>query len=156
MTTLRFAARGALAAFLLLAACDEQRYRHYTSAAQAAAAGERARGWLPAWLPASARDVHLQGDLDTNAWWVRADLSAAAADSLRLLLEPVSADSIRVPQPRRGAGWWFESLVQQHPENDGGLNADLFRGRGTPVPRTTVVAFDRTSSRVFAWTTVAR
>lgn len=134
-------------AVLTLAACDEQPYRHHASAVQA---GERAS--LPAWLPASARDVHLQGDLDTIDGWLRAELSPTAADSLRASLEPVSADSVRVRQPRRGEGWWFESLIAQHPENDGGLNADLFRGRGTPVPRTTVVAFDRTSSRVFAWT----
>lgn len=143
-------------AALLLAACNEQPYRHYPDATQAIAAGERDRGWLPAWFPPSARDVHLQGDLDSNAWWLRAQLSTPAADSLRALLVPVDADSVRVRRPFRGGRWWFEGLIQHEPANDAALNAHLFRGTGAPVPRTTFAAFDRTSSTVFVWSQATR
>lgn len=143
-------------AMLVLAACSEQPYRHYATAGEAVTAGEHGRGWLPAWLPGSARDVHLQGDLDNGAWWLRADLTPAAADSLRRALVPVSADSVRYRAPRRGGGWWFETLIEQHPANDGGLYANLFRGTGAPVPRTTVVAFDRFSPTVYVWTSAIR
>lgn len=142
----------ALPVWLALIACDERPYRHYPSAAEAVAAGERQRGWLPAWIPGSARDVHLRGDLDTDAWWLRVRLSPAATDSLRALVSPVPADSVRAGRrPWRVGEWWFEALVQQAPENDNALNAELFRGTGTPVPRTVVVAFDRTSDLVFIW-----
>jgi hypothetical protein len=145
-----------LIAAFVVTACIEQPYRRYASAAEAVAAGERERGWLPAWMPQSARDVHLQGDQDTSQWWLRAQLSAAAADSLRALLAPVQADSVRVQRPWRSRDWWFEGLIQHHPSNDGALNAHLFRGTGTPVPRTTVVAFDRTSNAVFVWSGATR
>ncbi|MBW3571580.1 MAG: hypothetical protein KY467_10780 [Gemmatimonadetes bacterium] len=136
---------------LATAGCDEQPYRQYASASEAVAAGERDRGWLPVWLPLSARDVHLQGDLDTNQWWLRVQLSRAAADSLRTVLVPVPADSVRAQRPRGSGRWWFEALVQHAPENDHALNAHLFRGTGRPVPRTTIVAFDRLSDRVYVW-----
>lgn len=146
--------RGIVAAATALAifGCGEQPYRHYAGTTEAIAAGERERGWLPAWLPASARDVHLQGDLDTNDWWLRARLWPAAADSLRRRLSPVVPESVRVRRPRAAKSWWFEGLAQQQPANGGALNAELFRGTGEPVPRTTVVAFDRTSPTVFVWT----
>jgi hypothetical protein len=50
----------------MLSACDEQPYRSYATYAEAVAAGEVERGWLPTWVPASASNLHLQGDLDTN------------------------------------------------------------------------------------------
>lgn len=139
-----------------LAACFEQPYRQYASGAAAIRAGELERGWWPAWMPAAAGNVHLQGDLDSNEWWLRAELSPASADSIRSLLTPVDAGSVRVRRPWRGAGWWFEALIQQAPSNDGALNARLFRGTGAPVAYTTVVAFDNVSQTVFVWTNGTR
>ena len=129
----------------------EQPYRRYATLAEAAA-GEGERGWLPAWMPPDATELHVQGDLDTNDWWIRARVPAAGVQSLRRSVVPVPADSVRVRQPRGRPEWWMESLVEQHPENDNGLHADLFRGTGDPVPRTTVIAFDRASDAVFIWT----
>ncbi|HEX8319291.1 hypothetical protein [Longimicrobium sp.] len=137
---------------VLLAGCFEQPYRESASGAEAIAAGELQRGWWPAWMSASAWNVHLQGDLDSNEWWLRAELSPASADSLRALLTPVDAGSVRVQRPWRGGGWWFEALIQQAPSNDNALNARLFRGARAPVPYTTVVAFDNGSETVFVWT----
>jgi len=54
----------------------------------------------------------------TAVEWLRAKLSRPAADSLRAMLSPV----------------------------DGALNAELFRGSGARVPRTTIVTFERASS----------
>jgi hypothetical protein len=143
------------AAILALSACGEPPYRHYATAAEAIAAGERDGGWLPGWLPSSAQDVHLQSDVDNDRWWLRAKLSKPAADSLRAVLSPVAVESVRVLYPR-GRGWWFEGLIEQEPWSDAGLHAELFRGTGAPVPRTTIVAFDRMSPDIYAWTTVGR
>jgi hypothetical protein len=145
-----------LLALTILTACFEQPYRQYASGAEAIAAGELQRGWWPGWMPASARNVHLQGDLDSNEWWLRAELSPAGADSVRALLSPVDAGSVRVRRPWKAGGWWFEALVQQAPENDGALNARLFRGTGAPVASATVVAFDNVSPTVFVWTNGTR
>lgn len=144
-----------VAAILALCACGEQPYRQYATAAEAISAGERATGWLPAWLPSSAQDVHLQNDPDNNRWWLRAKLSRPAADSLRAVLSPVAVESVRVDHPR-GRGWWFEGLIEQEPSSDAGLHAELFRGTGAPVPRTTIVAFDRMSPDIYAWTTAGQ
>jgi hypothetical protein len=69
-----------------------------------------------------------------------------------VLLVPISADGIRAQHPAASDDWWFEGLIQQQPENDGALNAHLFRGRGDPIPETTVVALDRLSGRAYIWT----
>ncbi|HYW14077.1 MAG TPA: hypothetical protein VE871_19085 [Longimicrobium sp.] len=37
-----------------------------------------------------------------------------------------------------------------------GLYANRYRGTGSPVPRTTVVAFDRLSPTVYVWTSATR
>jgi hypothetical protein len=137
---------------LWLLACDEEPYRSYADIPEAKAAGELARGWLLEWVPHSATDVHLQNNVDTNEWWLRVDLSPAAADSLRMHLTEVAAADVRARRPRRSRSWWFEALVQHHAANDAALNALLFRGTGDPVQETVVVAFDRTSNTVYLWT----
>jgi hypothetical protein len=137
---------------LLAAACDAQPYRQYATRAEAVEAGEIERGWLPVWLPGSAANLYLQNDLDTNAWWLRTDLTPTAIDSLRSLLVPMSPDSIRVIRPRGSDSWWFEGLVEQQPANDGALNSHLFRGNGDPIPRDVLIAVDRVSPRVYVWT----
>ncbi len=137
---------------LYLMARHEQPYRHHATVAEAVAAGERERGRLPEWMPSGATDLHMQGDLDTNAWWIRARLPAAGVQSLHPLLVAVAVDSVRVRRPRGSGAWWMESLIEQHPANDNGLHADLFRGAGSPVPRTTVFAFDRASDAAYIWT----
>lgn len=147
---------GAFMAILVLTACGEPPYRHYATAAEAIGAGERDWGWLPSWFPASAKDVHLQGDPDNGRWWVRAKLSRSAADSLRAILAPIDAESAPVVLPRRASAWWFEGLIEQQPANDAALYAELFRGAGAAVPRTTIVAFDRLSPDVYVWTTVGQ
>jgi hypothetical protein len=146
----------AVAAILVLTACSDPPYREYASAAEAIGARERDMGWLPPWFPASAKDVHIQVDPDNGRWWVRAKLSRQAADSLRAMLSPIAAESVAVVHPPGGGSWWFEGLIEQQPANDAALYANLFRGSGAPVPLATVVAFDRTSPDMYAWTTVGQ
>jgi hypothetical protein len=128
-----------------------QLYRHYTTHAEAVAAGEVDRGWLPVWVPGSATELHIQGDLDTKESWLRFELSAPATDSLRRALMPVSAATVTVYAPSRAQAWWFEGSIEQQPANDAALYADLYRGSGDVVPRSTVIAFARTGPRVYAW-----
>jgi hypothetical protein len=142
-----------LASALLTAACGEQPYRHYQTHAEAVAAGETRRGWLPTWVPDSATDIHIQGDLDTNHFWLRFSLPPEAASHLKAVLVPVPPGQLAtVPLGAPVfASWWFDSLIAREPANDGALNAEVFQGRGTPVASTTFIAFDRTTPRVFLW-----
>ena len=59
---------------LALAGClgSEPDYRRYLTVAAAVAAGENGYLGLPAWLPASATDLYLQGDLRTGGRRIRA------------------------------------------------------------------------------------
>jgi hypothetical protein len=145
-----------VAGVLVLAACREQPYRHYATAAEAVAAGERDGGRLPAWLPPTAEDVYLQADPENNRWWLRAKLSRTAADSLRAVLSPIAAESVAVVHPRGGSSWWFQGLIEQQPANDGALYSEPFRGTGAPVPRATIIVFDRGSPGIYAWTTLGQ
>ena len=129
----------------------DQVYRQYATHAEAVAAGEILRGWLPKWVPNSATDLHMQSDLDTSDWWLRLDLPSGAADSLRRTLVSVPAGSVSVRKPSRPGDWWFTGLVEQQPENDAALFAHVYRGSGTPVAQSVVMAFDRRSSRVYIW-----
>jgi hypothetical protein len=130
---------------LTVAACHiDQVHRHYATYREALVADERTRGWLPNWVPASAVDLHIQGDIDTNERWLRFDVVRSVADSLRQELVPISADSMRARVPSGSSAWWFEG-------NGGALNADLYRGNSRRVARSVVVAFDRGSQHVYVW-----
>ena len=60
---------------------DEQPVAQYRDLASARADGAVARGWLPAFLPPSSRDLREVHDLDTGGRWLtfRADSGELAA-----------------------------------------------------------------------------
>ncbi len=135
-----------------VAACHmDQVHHHYATYREALEAGERRRGWLPDWVPASAVDIHMQGDIDTNERWLRFDIVGSVADSLRQELVPISADSMRGRAPSRSSAWWFEGLIQRQPANDAALHAELYRGNSRRVARSVMIAFDRASQHVYVW-----
>jgi hypothetical protein len=141
-------------AWTSMQACSrtEQPHRFYSQLTQAVAAGEVTRGWLPAWVPQGARAIHIQSDLDTNRWWVRFTLPPEEARKLRSVLESIPdsdvAQLVEVTRPAYG-DWWFGSLVQNEPANDGAFSADFFHGqvRGHQC----YVAFDRVEPEVYVW-----
>lgn len=51
---------------LSLGACSEQVEEIYPTWADAERAGAVERGWIPAWVPSSARDIRESHDLDSN------------------------------------------------------------------------------------------
>jgi hypothetical protein len=130
----------------------EQPHRFYHRHSQAVAAGEVLRGWLPAWVPPQARDIHIQGELDNNRRWIRFALDGEDARKLRSVLSSIPDSEVEQVVPRRSPAygdWWFEGLVQVQPANDDALSADIFRGevRGGQL----FVAFDRVSPTVYVW-----
>lgn len=76
--------------------------------------GAMARRWVPAWLPASARDIREIHDLDTNAALLRFVYDPADEDELTKVCRP--SDGPRHPLPRetymtRRADWWPHELL---------------------------------------------
>ena len=131
---------------------SEQLHRFYHRHSQAVAAGEVLRGWLPAWVPPQARDIHIQSELDNNHWWIRFALDGEDARKFRSVLGSIPDSEVEQVVLRSSPAygdWWFEGLVQLQPANDDALSADIFRGevRG----RQCFVAFDRVSPTVYVW-----
>jgi hypothetical protein len=132
----------------------ERPISEYSTLDDAMQAGAVARGWIPNGLPASARSLWEQHDLDTNQVFLRFELPegdrCSLADGLRL--RELSQDEIRrldVPRP-----WsrtlWFEGLIQQAPANDAALNARVYVSQRNDYPA--LVAVDRLSEAVYVWT----
>ena len=127
--------------------CAEQFDHRFETGVAALSSDLARRGWVPEWLPAEARNVHIQHDIDTNEEWLRFEVDEEHRSALVAGLQSLSPAEIRavtVRSPRR-APWWFEGLIQQEPANDGALNANIFRGEDR------LVLLDRTGASVFAY-----
>lgn len=82
----------------------------YASYADAVAARLDGRGWLPPWVPASARDIEEVHDLDTNRQWLRFTLVAADTTGLLAQADPLTVREARaqgVSAPRM-SNWPME------------------------------------------------
>jgi len=79
------------------ASCGETMESHYPDRAAAVAGGAIKRGWLPEWLPRSARNIEAWHDLDTNR--TIASFSYEASDA------PVLPSECRAPDPRTAKIW---------------------------------------------------
>lgn len=101
-------------ALLLLGACCERMetfeniYPDYQAAIDA---GGVKRGWVPSFLPSSAKDIREKHDLDTNQVWLRFSLPDGGLDPINNSCRP--ANHITVSLPRKTAGdWWPDALVK--------------------------------------------
>ena len=87
----------------------ERPVAEYATRAEADAAGAFTRGWLPAFLPASARALREVHDLDTNERWLRFDADSAELAALVTRLAPLTLADARRTLARRpaaaGADW---------------------------------------------------
>lgn len=110
----------------LCAGCDEHRQYSYSTRAEAEAAGEITRGWLPDWLPSSARDIKLLYAVESPQTWGAFRFAPADMDRLRQHLTPLV--DAKGPQQFRGAAtsWWPEFLRGQ-------VDAASLRQRGFDV-----------------------
>jgi hypothetical protein len=65
------------------------------------------RRWLPSFLPANSRNIHVAGDLSPSRVWCAFEFILADSDQLRKSLKPVDtlpASLANVPGP--GKSWW--------------------------------------------------
>lgn len=92
---------------VLCASCSERREYSYASLADAVAAGETTRGWLPDWLPRSAHAIGITYTLESPRTWCRFEFSPNDVGFLResfarVDAPPPSVRSIESP----GVSWW--------------------------------------------------
>ena len=139
---------------VLVGSCGnfEQPHRYYDSCADAIAAGELERGWLPNTIPTTARHIHIQSDIDTNSVWLRFELPTMETHGLQSRLDPIPRGDLpqfHVPRPRAASDWWFEDLIWAAPANDNALNAQVFVSNAPD--ETCNFAFDQASGSVYVW-----
>jgi hypothetical protein len=101
---------GALTLFVLcamLAACTliEQPSSHFAHRQDAEEAEMFAKGWLPEWLPVSAKNLREKHDIDTNASILRFEYDTAKeTPPFGDACEPIAAAHLE--SPRLDAWWW--------------------------------------------------
>lgn len=122
----------------------------YSTRADAAAAIEA--GWLPEFIPASARHIREIHDLDSNDVCVRFELPADDRAALVASMRQLSAREVEGISVtcRLGPDWWFAGRGQRGRGTD--LAADLYEVQVPAWQRSALVAVDRLGTTVFVWT----
>ena len=104
----------ALACLVIAACSSDQRYEYFGNGIELQQSIQAQQGWIPDWLPATAKEIHIQYDIDTNCRWFRFKLDKKSQNAFIMNFQPLSPDeakNIKVPAPRR-AEWWFKELVK--------------------------------------------
>jgi hypothetical protein len=134
--------------------CSDHMYSRYATLADAAAKGAVRRGWIPSFVPPTASDLYEEHDIDRNQVWLRFTVNPTDPSLALAAFTPLSLDAVRnlTVQPPCSSGWWFEGFIEQQPENDGALHADVYQGPGLLDSQVGYIAIDRTAGHVFFWT----
>jgi hypothetical protein len=101
---MRITAIAMLSVVVATAACGEVREVAYPSLADAVNDGAINRGWVPAWLPKTARDLKEKHDLDTNSSILRFEYSEPA-----MWTPPKDCTQIgprEATKARLSSSWW--------------------------------------------------
>lgn len=108
----------------LLVGCSDRRELSYAEFSDAVNAGEVARGWLPDYLPKTARSIHLVEEDSPSLEWCSFDFQATDSATLRQNLKSINAlpaSARRIPKP--GPSWWPAALT-------GRLDVEALHGKG--------------------------
>ena len=142
---------------LLAAACDylDTRESTYETVHEAHAAGAVDQGWVPEYLPPSAREIRERHNVATSEVWGRFEFKAGDLAQTAHACRPVDVREVSLPGAEtRGTAWWAEML-----RTDRSAAAEHFElhACGT-VPQTAqrrFLAVHRRMPTAFYWTTVA-
>jgi hypothetical protein len=96
---------------LLITAACERVESVYPDARAAISAGEIERGWIPAFLPPSAKDIHVKYDLDTNEVWLRFSMDPSEVGSIENSCRRI--ETVEAVLPERAGFWWPERLTEE-------------------------------------------
>ena len=120
-----------------------RRFGTYAEAASAGFTGPN--GWLPEVVPASAREIRLAYDLDSNQRWARFEFSEI--DSSRMLqgLRPISLRDAAPRRPHWRVRWWPGDL-----ENEESAGFSFF-GPASQPEYAVCLAVSWTRRLAYAW-----
>jgi hypothetical protein len=110
-------------------------------------------GWVPEFVPVSARSIREVHDIDTNEVCLRFELPVEMHDAFVASMRPLSPEEVEaLPKTcRLRPSWWFEGLIEHQPANDAALYANLYEA---PVPawrNTALIAVDEGGPSVYVW-----
>ncbi|MNY28259.1 hypothetical protein D3C86_1622200 [compost metagenome] len=97
---------------LLATACDEVVHERYADFHAAKDAGAIERGWIPAFVPKSAYDIHERHDLDTGAQELSFRLPPADIPAMLSGMERAESDAEAVRRTVMATDWTPDTLDQ--------------------------------------------
>lgn len=96
---------------VLLQGCRERHEYFYPSLADATRSGEITRGWMPEFMPASSRAIHIAHAAESPRTWCVFDFSPEDSQRLRENLRSVTSLPPRVKRiGTPGPSWWPDFL----------------------------------------------
>lgn len=100
------------ALLFLISACDRMDTVEdvYPDSETAINAGAIERGWIPTFLPPSAKDIREKHNLDTNEVWMRFSLESGELTSIEKSCHPIHLEMVALPR-KRGGDWWPGALI---------------------------------------------
>ena len=134
-------------ALLLLGCTDETLDASYPTASDALADGAVERGWIPAWIPSTATDIHEVHNLDSNQSALSFTLPQAAWRPPEFCRR---ADGGELPEPAFDRSWLPSSQEMAVAYDFYSCPSDL------PGPILETVAVQRGGNRVLHWRVFAR
>ncbi len=111
------------------------------------------RGWIPPRVPSGAVEIHGEHNIDTNEVWVRFRVSDPGRLNVVSGMRKLGHDeilSLHTRHPCR-ADFWYQGIIEQEPENDGALNAEIYVGKSPVSGWLEFVALDRAEPFIYYW-----
>lgn len=95
---------------LLLTGCGDIAERYYPSHESANASGAMKRGWIPGWLPTSARNINEAHRIDTNESLLSFEFQASEWESIQHHCVGIAHSALR--ELGIQAEWWPRMLPE--------------------------------------------
>jgi hypothetical protein len=141
-----------LAAVAGCSACRETFEEHYPTLREAEQAGAISRGWIPSWIPSSARDIAEIHNIDSSAQLLTFSFDVYATASFLDACAPV--ERTRVIQPRWTAAKWWPAELRGSSAAPLGRLKFFFCESPEPSHRY-FVGIDEAAGRAFMWNSPA-
>lgn len=140
-------------ACLVISACSDQRYEYFGAGSEVQQSIQAQQGWVPAWFPVEAKEIHVQYDVDSFQRWFRFKLDKATQKSFTRNFRLVGRDEAKNlnVSPPRNAEWWFTGLIQTQPSSNTALRADIYLRNADKMPEKAYLAISKTDDTVFLW-----
>jgi hypothetical protein len=97
----------------IVASCDDRQEAFYPTAVEARRADAVGRGWIPGWLPKSARAIHEAHNIDTNQSMLAFSFDAGDVPNLSTSCRQIQPGALR-PVPFKLV-WWPKDVPPSDP-----------------------------------------